>query len=94
MAKVISTESLEAIGLRHWIKNGMDRIYINLDADAEYDERYLKCFFNRRQWQNLKVYWDVPTNQLVVSTGSDEAITAVTAVVTDLVNGTVKKYQY
>ena len=94
MAKVISTESLEAIGLRHWTKNSMDRIYINMDPDAEYDRRYLKCFFNRYQWMNLKVYWDVPTCQLVISTGSDDAKAAVTAVVTDMVNGTVKKFQY
>lgn len=82
----ITTEKLEAIGLRHWQKNGMDRIYITVDGEAEYDERSIRCFFNRSQWMNLKVYWDVTLNQLVISTGDDDAKIAVTAYVNSLIN--------
>lgn len=92
MKKEINTANLEAIGLKHWTKNGMDRIYINLDGNYEYSERPLRCFFNRIGWQNLKVYWDVAKSELVITSNSDDAIAAVTAVVTDLVNGCTRYY--
>ena len=82
-----TTQKLENMGFKHWQKNGMDRIYIKMDMDAEYDERYLKCFFNRYQLQNLKIYWDCTKNELVITVGSDEAKEAVTYVFHQMMEG-------
>ena len=77
----MTTKDFEAKGYKRWQKNGMDRIYINPDMEMEYDERPLNRFFNRYERQNVKVYWDVNAEELVVTMGSDEAKEATKAVV-------------
>lgn len=79
------TERLEALGFRRWQKNGMDRIYINFTGDEEYDDHKVRVFFNRYEWSNLKVYWDVKKEELVITAGSTEAQTAVAAIVNSMV---------
>lgn len=65
-------KTYEMIGKR-WQKSGMDRIYITIDGTIEYNGVYVKNYFNRNEWNNLKVYFDNISNELVVTTGSEEA---------------------
>lgn len=82
----MTTEKFEAIGLKHWQKNGMDRIYINLSMDMEYDERDLYHWLNRRERQNVKVYWDCQKSELIITGVShDDAKDAITAIVKSMV---------
>lgn len=80
------TSKYEKIGKR-WTKNGMDRIYINIDPEIEYDERDIYHWLNRHERQNYKVYWDCQKSELVI-TGvyHDDAKDAIIAIVNMMIN--------
>lgn len=65
-------EKMVANGKR-WQKNGMDRYYINFYdiADIEVDEIRLENYFNRFQKGNIKIFWDMVKDELVVTVGND-----------------------
>ena len=73
----------EAIGKR-WQKNGMDRIYINIDGQKEYNEIPVRNYFNRCEWNNLKVFFDVNKEELVITTGDSTAKEAVKAIINEM----------
>ena len=75
----------KGIGKR-WQKNGMDRIYINKEtfAGIEYDEIPVKNYYNRYKWGELRVYFDLATDELVITSGDDEAKEAVRATIEGL----------
>ena len=73
----------EAIGKR-WQKNGMDRIYINIDGQKEYNEIPVRKYFNRFEWNNLKVFYDVNKEELVITTGDSTAKEAVKAIINEM----------
>lgn len=75
----------EEIGKR-WQKGNMDRIYINIDGSVEVDEIPVKNYFNRYEWNNLKVYYDNKVKELVINGGSSEAKEAVKIVVEKMLN--------
>lgn len=75
----------EEIGKR-WQKGNMDRIYINIDGSVEVDEIPVKNFFNRYEWNNLKVYYDNVNKELIINGGSSEAKEAVKIVVEKMLN--------
>lgn len=79
-------KNYEKIGKR-WTKGDMDRIYINIDGLAEYNDIPVRNYFNRFQWGNLKVYYDVKKDELVITPASDTAKEAVKAVVADMLKG-------
>lgn len=81
-------KKLEAIGGKRWTKNGMDRIYISSDVymGLEYDEHKMYAYFNRHQRMNMKVYYDINKEELVITLGSDEAKEALTAALDKLIN--------
>ena len=67
-------EKVMAVGKR-WQKNGMDRYYINYSdiADIEIDDLTCYNWFNRFQRQNVKIYWDMISDEFVVTQGSEDA---------------------
>ena len=81
----MTTEKMMTIG-KLWEKGSMKRIYVNLDklSDKEYDEIPVRRYFNRYEWQNLKIFWDCMKEELVISTGSDEAMAAVKAIIENM----------
>lgn len=83
----ITTEKLERLGLRHWQKNGYDRIYINLDLNAmTFDGLTLDKHMNRYERQNHKVYWDCKTDELHIdNVRHDSAIEAIKVLVAEMV---------
>ena len=76
-------ENYEKIGKR-WTKGDMDRVYINIDGTAEYNDIPVRNYFNRFQWGNLKVYYDVKKDELVITPANETAKEAVEAVVADM----------
>ena len=71
-------EKMMEVGKR-WQKNGMDRYYVNYhDIElVEVDDMMVCKHFNRYQQQNIKIYWDMVKDELVITAGSDEAKEAV-----------------
>lgn len=67
-------EKVMAVGKR-WQKNGMDRYYINYSdiADIEIDDFTCYNWFNRFQRQIVKIYWDMISDEFVVTQGSEDA---------------------
>lgn len=67
-------EKVMAVGKR-WQKNGMDRYYINYSdiADIEIDDFTCYNWFSRFQRQNVKIYWDMISDEFVVTQGSEDA---------------------
>lgn len=59
---------------KRWQKNGMDRYYINYSdlAEVEVDGFTMYAMFNRRQRQNMKIYFDAVKDELVVTTADAE----------------------
>lgn len=62
-----------------WTKGNMDRVYVNnetmtqlLDTEASNGVR-IGNWFNRRERQNLKVYYDVNSEEIVVTAGDEDA---------------------
>lgn len=62
-----------------WTKGNMDRVYVNneimaqlLDTEASNGVR-IGNWFNRRERQNLKVYYDVNNEEIVVTAGDEDA---------------------
>lgn len=78
----MTIDKMMQIGKR-WQKNGMDRIYVNKELVelVEVDGIMVCKFFNRYNWQNLKIYYDVNKDELVVTTGNDEAKIAVASAI-------------
>lgn len=78
----MTIDKMMQIGKR-WQKNGMDRIYVNKELVelVEVDGIMVCKFFNRYNWQNLKIYYDVNKDELVVTTGNDEAKKAVASAI-------------
>ncbi len=78
----MTIDKMMQIGKR-WQKNGMDRIYVNKELVelVEVDGIMVCKFFNRYNWQNLKIYYDVNKDELVVTTGKDEAKKAVASAI-------------
>lgn len=78
----MTIDKMMQIGKR-WQKNGMDRIYVNKELVelVEVDGIMVCKFFNRYNWQNLKIYYDVNKEELVVTTGNDEAKKAVASAI-------------
>ena len=75
----------ERIGKR-WTKGDMDRVYINIDREKEYDGIRIRNYFNRYEWDNLKVYYDIVKGTLVISKGNEEAKQAVTHIVNEMLS--------
>lgn len=78
----MTIDKMMQIGKR-WQKNGMDRIYVNKELVelVEVDGIMVCKFFNRYNWQSLKIYYDVNKEELVVTTGNDEAKKAVASAI-------------
>lgn len=82
----MTTADFEAMGLRHWQKNGMDRIYINLSMDAVYGDHDLYHWLNRSERMNHKFYWDCVKNELIIdNVGNDDAREAIVGIVTSMI---------
>lgn len=66
-------EKAMTIGKR-WQKNGMDRYYINYSdiENIEVDGFTMYAMFNRRERQNIKIYFDAIKNELVITEGDAE----------------------
>lgn len=73
---------------RRWTKNGMDRIYFNLDDifSKEHDEVPVRNYFNRYERQNLKVFYDINKDALILTVGSNTAVEAVKDAIRQLIN--------
>lgn len=61
-------EKMMKIGKR-WQKNGMDRLYVNYSdlEDVEVDGQTMYAWFNRAARQNMKIYYDLVADELVVT---------------------------
>ena len=66
-------EKMLEIGKR-WQKHNMDRVYVNYSdlKDVEVDGFTMYTWFNRFQRQNMKIYYDLIKDELVVTTADDE----------------------
>ena len=66
-------EKMLEVGNR-WQKNNMDRVYVNYSdlKDVEVDGFTMYTWFNRFQRQNMKIYYDLIKDELVVTTADDE----------------------
>lgn len=86
---MITLESLQNKGIgKRWQKNGMDRVYINKETVelVEVDDRFVCKYYNRYNWQNLKIFYDVNKGELVITTGDDTAKEMVRQAVESLIN--------
>ena len=63
-------EKAMTIGKR-WQKNGMERYYINYSdiESIEIDGFTMYAMFNRRERQNMKIYFDIIKDELVITEG-------------------------
>ena len=62
-----------------WTKGNMDRVYVNnetmtqlLDTEASNGVE-IRNHFNRRERQNLKMFYDIVKDEVVVNTGDESA---------------------
>ena len=62
-----------------WTKGNMDRVYMSADTmakalDTEASNGVIvRKWFNRHERMNLKVFFDIKTEEIVVTTGDNEA---------------------
>lgn len=62
-----------------WTKGNMDRVYMSIDTmtkalDTEASNGVIvRKWFNRYERMNMKVFFDIKTEEIVVTTGDNEA---------------------
>lgn len=66
-------EKIMANGNR-WTKNNMDRTYLNYSdiSQIEVDGLTAYAWFNRRERQSIKIYWDHINEEIVITVGDKE----------------------
>lgn len=64
---------------KRWQKNGMDRVYLDFRKieEIEVDERFLTCYLNRYERGNVKIYWDMISDDLHIERVRPEGVEAI-----------------
>ena len=72
---------------RRWTKYGKDRVYIDAAKirDQEFEGVPVRNYFNRKEWDNVSVYYDIDADDIVVTTGDNKAKAAVAAIVAAMI---------